>query len=36
MCSIVAHENGFQLLFQKFGFATDIKSDDWYQMDRPV
>ena len=24
MCSIVAHENGFQLLFQKFGFGTDI------------
>ena len=24
MCSIVAHENEFQLLFQKFAFATDI------------
>ena len=24
MCAIVAHENEFQLLFQKFAFATDI------------
>ena len=24
MCSIVAHENEFQLLFQKFAFSTDI------------
>ena len=24
MCFIVAHENEFQLLFQKFAFATDI------------
>ena len=24
MCSIVAHENEFQPLFQKFAFATDI------------
>ena len=24
ICSIVAHEDEFQLLFQKFAFATDI------------
>ena len=24
MCSVFAHENEFQLLFQKFEFATDI------------
>ena len=24
MCSVVAHENKFQILFQKFAFATDI------------
>ena len=37
MCSIVAHENEIQLLFQKFAFATDIAIPiQWYQMDRPV
>ena len=39
MCSVVAHENEFQLLFQKFAlkFATDIAIPiKRYQMDRPV
>ena len=35
MCSIVADENDFQLLFQKFAFATDIAIPILrYQMDR--